>query len=497
MAIQTLLNPTTAAASGLQFQTDTAGSVGIFAVGLAGAETVTVEIDGGSAPVVFVEAGSQVTLTATQPFASLPLGPVYRLSKSETAGEVSVHACLSAIIATFEAASAGGTLTDAIIVIGVGQSLMSSRGTNVLASSWSEAYMPVDGCAIIDFTFSAANVTHTSNWASLASGVALDEGATQSPMVGIATTIAEGPYARGYFCTGAIGSRRWDTLNQGGPRATMDSLVLRLCALAVAEGYTPKPVFFVAEGEANAAAGTSLATFVAEGIAYAQMLQMMARWHLGDPSYTAPVIFTYPAQQTEGEDDRNIKEGIRQIVAAVPGALDAGPIYQWPLDSDNVHPTPDSYVLRGEFLGRFSLNPVASVQIVSVVLDGDEFVATFNTAVVRDATLGVGADLAGTDGFEWLDNGTPIAITGLVYAGTAVTGTLATTPVGTIGQQVLRIAEQDSLAGSGADPADVSGSYVRADEAGWVSTFDPTYTNYRWAIPQRCSAADGVQVEAA
>jgi hypothetical protein len=176
------------------------------------------------------------------------------------------------------------------------------------------------------------------------------------------------------------------------------------------------------------------------------------------------------------------------------GAMIVGPVYPWPMNTDLVHPTDAAYVERGEAVGRaiaaYTYNGAepAPLTITSVVLDGDTFTATFSANVVRDTTLGKGSALAGTDGFEWIDNGSAIVISNLVYDGDTVTGTLASTPAGTIEQQVLRIAEQVNTPNATV-PDHIAGSYVRKDAAGWASTYDPTYTNYEYACPQTCSVS--------
>lgn len=379
--------------------------------------------------------------------------------------------------------------TDAVVVVMLGQSLNVSRGTQVLDASWNKAYMPVDDVAISDFTFSGVNVLHTPNWASLASAVVLSEGTGQSPAVGIAMALQSGAstYGRAYLCSAAIGARALDVLNQGGPRGTLNGIIHRLCDLARADGYTPYVVFYSAHGEADAAAATSEATYYQRGLDYYGMAQLYAQQAMGDPTYVAPVLLTYPEQQSADENDRNIKEAIRRIADDLAGSVDCGPIYQWPSETDLVHPTPTAYVLRGEWIGRQILDPQAAVSITGVVLDGDEFTASFSEAITRDDSIGVGTALAGTDGFEWIDDGTPITINSLVYGATTVTGTLASTPAGAIGDQVLRYAMQLNTP-SAVVPDNLAGGYVRAASGSYVSAHDAS-TQHRWAIPQRCSVS--------
>ena len=102
----------------------------------------------------------------------------------------------------------GDSLTPALIVILLGQSLNVSRGTKVEESSWDQAYMPVDAVAVSEFDFFATNNEHTMNWTSIASAVPLAEGTGQSPCVGIAAALADnGNFGRAYFCSVAVGAR--------------------------------------------------------------------------------------------------------------------------------------------------------------------------------------------------------------------------------------------------------------------------------------------------
>lgn len=168
------------------------------------------------------------------------------------------------------------------------------------------------------------------------------------------------------------------------------------------------------------------------------------------------------------------------------------PIYQWPCNNDRVHPTDNSYVLRGEYVGKIIKDWLAGtiyqpLAITGVTLTGSTFVATFSHNITRDATLNVGQNLNtanAEDGLEWFDNGTQIAISGLVYGANTITGTLASTPAGTLGQQELRIGCQGVTASLTSGHNNLPGSVVRKAMTGWASAFDPAYTNYDWACPQ-------------
>lgn len=386
--------------------------------------------------------------------------------------------------------------TDAAVVILLGQSLNVSRGTKVLTSSWANAHMFVDAVAVSEFDYFTTNNEFITNWASVASTVQLAEGVGQSPCVGVATMLNTGAFGKAYICSIAVGARTLQVLNQAGCRGNIYAAVHRFCDIARASGFTPRVYFYSAHGEADAAAGTTESDYYTRGLEYYKMAQMAAKQAMGDPSYIAPVYLTYPAQQASvagnsGENDRGIKEAIRRIAKDLPGGVDAGPVYQWPCNTDRTHPTEASYVLRGEYIGRLiaSGNVTDAPYITGVTLSGANFTITYSETVTRDSSLNVGTNLNvanALDGFEWLDNGSFIKINSLSYNGTTITGILNSTPVGTIGQQILRYGEQYTSATLTAGSENLAGGLVRATTAGWASTYNPSYTNYRWAIPQRC-----------
>ncbi len=99
MATITLLNPQTGASAGepsLILPTDSYDNVLVFATGLATTETVGIFVLGGNAEVPYSVAGAAVTLTATQPMQSLPVGPMYRFAKSATTSPSGVFAAVDA-----------------------------------------------------------------------------------------------------------------------------------------------------------------------------------------------------------------------------------------------------------------------------------------------------------------------------------------------------------------------------------------------------------------
>jgi hypothetical protein len=102
--------------------------------------------------------------------------------------------------------------------------------------------------------------------------------------------------------------------------------------------------------------------------------QLIAAQALEKPSYIAPLFLTYPVQQSGNggaggaPGDRTIKTAIKRLARDIAGAVDLGAIYQWPCDADRIHPTTDSYVKRGEAVGR-AMRPGQRPSRVSLLLD--------------------------------------------------------------------------------------------------------------------------------
>lgn len=83
------------AAAEANINTNKFDTVMLFAVGLAGAETVTVYVNvGGAELAVYDAAGDAVVLTPTNPSVVLEGGPQYHVEKSSTVGQASVHTIL-------------------------------------------------------------------------------------------------------------------------------------------------------------------------------------------------------------------------------------------------------------------------------------------------------------------------------------------------------------------------------------------------------------------
>jgi len=435
---------------------------------------------------------------------SLGLGDAAVKDEDDLSIGTATQAALDAKASTFtglrtqhfrELASARDTLPKAAVVILLGQSLNAARGSIAQSAANGKTMMFVGGAHASAWGFWSTNVENAAHYSEMASSVVLAEGGDgQSPCAGVGAAIVGGVFDRSYVCSIAIGSRGIDKLSAGGPKANLAAAIERGCALAVAAGYDPQVMFYSAHGEADATASMSEDDYYAKAKFYYEGAQLQAAQFMGKPRYQAPVILTQPILQ-QNEDARSIKEAIRRIAHDTPGVIDLGSIYQWPAETDRIHPTPTSYVMRGEAIGKAfrsyfeSGDQTIPLEIVDVTWDGStEFVATFNAPIVKDTTLNVGQNLVTTlaeDGFEWIDNGSQVAVTAISYEGYKVRGTLGAGPSGTTAQQVLRIAEQTTPSTLTAGATNLAGSIVRADKDGWPSIIDHTYDNRVWAMPQR------------
>lgn len=390
--------------------------------------------------------------------------------------------------------TAGVQQPKAAVVVLLGQSLNAPRGTIISAKGAPVAKMPFGGGSIANWQFNAVNATFVGHWSELASAVDFEERTSQTPMVGIVNTISGGKFARTYIGSVAIAARTLEVLMTGGPITNLWAMLHRLCALARADGFDPQVFFYTAHGEANASAAMAEQDYYDLGFEYYGRAQLYAAQAMRKPGYVAPIVFTSPAPGTvAGMTYAEIREAIRRLARDLPGGIDLGGIYQWPTESDRVHPTQEGYILRGEAVGR-ALRSYAedgkrwgALHIIDVTLSGTEFVATFSAPVERDTTINAGQNLntaLAEDGFEWFDNGTQIGITAVAYEGWKVRGTLASAPSGTMEQQVLRVASQTITAALTAGPTNLPGSVVRSQEPGWPSIRTHTYINRIWAAPQ-------------
>jgi hypothetical protein len=385
----------------------------------------------------------------------------------------------------------------ALILVLLGQSNNAPRNT-AISGVLPNAYMPVGGNSITRFAFYSTNAEHSTIWADVASASSYTEGSTETPGSGMITTLLAGNFNRVYECSVAIGSRSLFVLSGHGPRNNLYAVVHKMCDHARTAGYDPMVVFSSHHGEANMADATTEANYYTYGLAYYRMCQILAAQAMEKPDYIAPIVLHHPIEMkdgTAGADSRAIHKAILRIATDLPGAIHGGASYQYDSESDRIHQTALGFRQRGERVGQLLRDYLAGVkrstlQITDVTLSGTTVVATFNEEIVRDTNFSYGTNLNASQalaGFEYLDNGSGIQITGIAVAGRKATLTLASTPVGTIDQQVLRIATQTTTATLTSGANNRSGSQIRVNETGLASIYDATYTHYRWAVPQICS----------
>jgi hypothetical protein len=379
----------------------------------------------------------------------------------------------------------------AAIVILAGQSLASVRTSEpILLSTAPNSFMPVGGTA---FALLGGAYNELVTYTPMASKATLAESTGQSPVSPVASTVVGGGFSRAYlYSVAQPGLPILNNIVKAG-KANLNAVVHALCDFARADGYEPVVMYYLCTGEADSDAGTTSATFQDRVGKFVSMARLYAAQAMQDASYIAPVFATYANQMWNGEPDRVIKEALR-VAGLASGVYVLGGAYPYPVTNDRIHNTNLGEIYRGEMVGRAmkewdtTASVTESPYMTGATLSGTTFVATFSENMVRDTTLGCGQNLNTSyakDGFEWLDNGSYIKIDNLVYSGNTVTGTLHSAPVGTIGQQRLRIALQDTPGTALIAYGNIAGCVVRADTAGWLSPYDGTYTHRRWAIPQQ------------
>ncbi len=385
----------------------------------------------------------------------------------------------------------------AAAVIGIGQSLMAGRGGTIVQSGGGTSRMAVGGAHISAFSFWSGNATnpvHEDDWASLATFA--EGGSGQSPLAGVANTLTG--YADAVLHSAAIGARGLVELHKAFHQVS--AAVERSVALLVADGYDRANIdviFAIKHGEADAAAGMSQADYEALFASYINRCRYAAKQALQSASYVAKVHMSFPIQQSSTDDARAIKKALLAQADAL-GGFNIGEVYSVPVETDRTHPTPAGYVLMGERAASQIVNNTTALRCNTFTGSGTAWAATFNKPVVRDASFSWGTDLNAAnaeDGLEVWDQGASayIAINSLTYNTNSIDITLASTPSGT---PELRIAVQDTagtLVGESGPAGDIHnpdhvGCAVRSTDAGWSSTYDPTYTHYDWCIPQTVEA---------
>jgi len=394
-------------------------------------------------------------------------------------------------------------LPKALIMILVGQSGNVSRGTAISTVVNSNAYMPIGGNAMAEFTHFPVNNEHSAIWEDVASVVVHSEGVGESPMSGIITTVMGGYFERFYGCSIAVGARVLDVQAVGGIRNNLYGVTQRLCNIARNDGYRPIVAFSIHHGEADMTAGNSEADYISDATAYYKMCQAVAAQGMEKPDYIAPIIVHNPIQMngaTDGAESMVIHTAITRMSKRSPNAIYAGGCYHFDSENDRVHQTPAGYRMRGEWNGHLLReyfekgNRLHALEVVDVTWSGTTATVFFNEDVSLDTSYDWGTNLNAANaeyGFEWKDNNVNIAVTTVLVQGRKVILTLATTPVGTLAQQKLRVASQTTTGSLTNGANNRSGSQIRVNETGRSSIYqygDARYgIHHRWAIPQLCN----------
>jgi hypothetical protein len=395
-------------------------------------------------------------------------------------------------------------MADTAIVILTGQSLNAWRGsTRFLETGWSGARQFVGGGAALEMDFAAINETETPDHNDTASVVTQAETTGgQSPIAGIASALSGAGFTRVYLYSAAIGSRAYDAQFGSGIFQSVVTGVQRMIELAAGQGDTDPDIFFYhAHGEGDAVGGRTAEQYRDDSILWIQRLQLLAAQYLERPAYRAPVFFSMPIQNktpTGGSDASNdiaIKHGIK--LAA--DSADVSEVYILPTystvilpESDLVHPDEASFVRRGEYVGFLIKDYLAGtvyepLRITSVTRSGATVTVQFTHDIVRDATENWGGNLNGVDGFEYFDNGSEIAISGVVYSGDTATITLNSTPAGSDAQQVLRLGMQVTATSAAPNQANICGTVIRKTGAGVASVTNVSVTHHDFAIQEEIS----------
>jgi hypothetical protein len=395
-------------------------------------------------------------------------------------------------------------MADTAIVILTGQSQNAWRGsTRFLETGWSGARQFVGGGAALEMDFAAINLTETPDHNDTASVVTQAETTGgQSPIAGIASALSGAGFTRVYLYSAAIGSRAYDAQFGSGIFQSVVTGVQRMIELAAGQGDTDPDIFFYhAHGERDAVNGRTAEQYRDDSILWIQRLQLLAAQYLERPAYRAPVFFSMPIQNknpTGGSDASNdiaIKHGIK--LAA--DSADVSEVYILPTystvilsESDLIHPDEASFVRRGEYVGFLIKDYLAGtvyepLRITSVTRSGATVTVQFTHDIVRDATENWGGNLNGVDGFEYFDNGSEIAISGVVYSGDTATITLNSTPAGSDAQQVLRLGMQVTATSAAPNQANICGTVIRKTGAGVASVTNVGVTHHDFAIHEEIS----------
>lgn len=385
-------------------------------------------------------------------------------------------------------------LPKAVVLIAVGQSNNTPRGSPISGQVSANVFMPVAGNSMMYFQYNSFNAESAVNWADLATAVVNQEGVNESVCSGLALGLLGGVYERVYVCSVAKGSSSLKYLHAAAMMANLWAVVSRLCDLARTAGYEPEVVFNAHQGESDSYLYGTEAEYYADGFDYYRQIKMIAALAMDKPDYEAPIAFHLPlAYGTFGSADnmRNVASGIRRLAKELPGGILAGGSFQFPTEADRVHQTNVGQRQRGEY-GGYLLNQYCqhgrreqSPSIVDAKLAGAVVTVLFSREVINDAALTYGAALNAANalyGVEFLDDAAYIKINSITFQGRVATVTLNAVPAGAV--KTLQIASQTMAGGASGDNV-LSGTSIRAPGAGVPSIYTPSKVYYDLCTPQR------------
>jgi hypothetical protein len=345
-----------------------------------------------------------------------------------------------------------------------------------------------------DYTFNPTNQQFPFKWSDVATAVQYEaKGNTESPGDGLAMRCLGGVIRRCYNVSVAIGAQGLPILLQSGPWSNHQAAVMRLCALAKADGYRPIVTYRITHGEAAMSGALTEAEYYAQLMIGVPALRQMAAACMNDPSYVAPFFVTQPNQSLASpHTTRAIIDAIERFAVENARFYVWTPMYSFGMDSDRVHQTPVGNVYRGELLGEVIKDlfnrgrEPHGIRAVDATLSGSTVTLRYSEPVFYDTGVNYADNLnAGVQfaGFQHFDNGTPIAINALTVAGDKATITLASTPSGTIAQQEIRYAMHEVTATLTAGTNNLPSGKIRSPDAAVTSFYDGASLR-RWALRQ-------------
>lgn len=339
----------------------------------------------------------------------------------------------------------------AIVITPISQSNGTWRsGTQVSGTAPANCFMLNGGAYAQQYAFAGTNVTYPMRYVDCSTSIQFAEPAAgQGPLAGLAHALA-GKFSRVYLFSPAIGARTIAVLTKDGPLANVDGGLKYLCEHAIANGFRPVVLFYVAEGEADATAATGEATIYSTGLAGYRHMRELAVNASGIPGLRVPMTFKQMAQMSNaGTLDR---EAIMAFNRIADDIADGMVLVSHDTDhtSDRVHASSTGYFQQGFKGGNmlaecwFSGTRVQALRVTSVKqVTTTTFRVYWSHEAEQHTTsnptfiTGENLDANYLKGIGWEDNGTLIDVLSVVDEGATSLFTLSSPIAGTIGQQWL------------------------------------------------------------